>query len=362
MDIILRTNRLLISIPLILSFLLTGCSKSLEGEAFYKNGDIAIKISDIDIRIIEKAKFEQKLEDAKKRIPIEVDKIKMQISSLENSNKTLKKSQEDVQRAQMNLLTLQAQSGVSWNINSLGGQYMQNQQDALLKQSATQSANTSEAIAKNTSEISSLQRKIDLLLSGKDGRFLFPTAVDLDLISTKTNSDGRFKIEYKSDKDLVLLAKHNERVWMLNLPSDVKVLNLTDRNEVSNGCDVCGVATATAPTTAAPAPMATAPAAITTPAPAPAAAALAAGSAKVAASGAGKKLYDTACMACHATGLAGSPKFGDKTAWTPRIATGMDALYTSVIKGKGAMPPKGGSAASEDEIKAAVQYMVAAAK
>jgi cytochrome c5 len=81
-----------------------------------------------------------------------------------------------------------------------------------------------------------------------------------------------------------------------------------------------------------------------------------------AASDAGKKLYDTACMACHAAGIAGSPKFGDKAAWAPRIATGMDALYTSVIKGKGAMPPKGGSAASEDEIKAAVQYMVAAAK
>ncbi len=81
-----------------------------------------------------------------------------------------------------------------------------------------------------------------------------------------------------------------------------------------------------------------------------------------AASDAGKKLYDTACMVCHAAGVAGSPKFGDKAAWAPRIATGMDALYASVIKGKGAMPPKGGSAASDADIKAAVQYMVAAAK
>jgi cytochrome c5 len=77
---------------------------------------------------------------------------------------------------------------------------------------------------------------------------------------------------------------------------------------------------------------------------------------------AGKKVYDTYCMACHAAGVAGAPKFGDKAAWAPRIATGMDALYASAIKGKGAMPAKGGSPASDDDIKAAVQFMVAAAK
>jgi cytochrome c5 len=79
-------------------------------------------------------------------------------------------------------------------------------------------------------------------------------------------------------------------------------------------------------------------------------------------SDAGKKLYDSNCMACHAAGVAGSPKFGDKAAWAPRIATGMDALYVSAIKGKNAMPAKGGSGASDDDVKAAVQYMVAAAK
>ena len=132
--------------------------------------------------------------------------------------------------------------------------------------------------------------------------------------------------------------------------------------------------TAAAPAAAAPAAVASAPAAPAMAAAAPAAAGMAvaavsaaasaapAKAAPAAASDAGKKLYDTACMACHAAGIAGSPKFGDKAAWAPRIATGMDTLYASVIKGKGAMPPKGGSAASEDEIKAAVQYMVAAAK
>ncbi len=67
-------------------------------------------------------------------------------------------------------------------------------------------------------------------------------------------------------------------------------------------------------------------------------------------------------MACHAAGVAGAPKFGDKAAWAPRLALGVDGLTASVIKGKGAMPPKGGSGASDAEIKAAVEFMTAAAK
>ena len=79
--------------------------------------------------------------------------------------------------------------------------------------------------------------------------------------------------------------------------------------------------------------------------------------------GAGKKLYDTVCMACHAAGIAGAPKTGDKTAWKPRIATGKDALYNSALHGKNAMPAKGGLASAADaDVKAAVDYMVGQGK
>jgi cytochrome c5 len=68
-------------------------------------------------------------------------------------------------------------------------------------------------------------------------------------------------------------------------------------------------------------------------------------------------------MACHATGAAGAPKLGDKAAWAPRIKTGNEALYASVLKGKGAMPPKGGNAALSDaDVKAAADYMVAGSR
>ena len=82
-----------------------------------------------------------------------------------------------------------------------------------------------------------------------------------------------------------------------------------------------------------------------------------------AAGGKGKSTYDTVCMACHAAGVAGAPKFGDKAAWAPRIKTGKEALYNSALHGKNAMPPKGGNASlPDDAVKAAVDYMVSAAQ
>ncbi|MBF24459.1 MAG: cytochrome c5 family protein [Pusillimonas sp.] len=74
---------------------------------------------------------------------------------------------------------------------------------------------------------------------------------------------------------------------------------------------------------------------------------------------AGEKLYNTVCLACHTAGVAGAPKLGDKAAWEPLAAKGIDSLVSTVISGKGAMPPKGGAAqASDAEIRAAVQFMV----
>jgi cytochrome c5 len=116
-------------------------------------------------------------------------------------------------------------------------------------------------------------------------------------------------------------------------------------------------ADATAPAAAAVA----APAAVVAAAPVAAVAAAPAAAVKVAAN-TGEALYKQACIACHAQSVAGSPKFGDKAAWAPRIKTGIDAMTTSVIKGKGVMPPKGGSAASDADIRAAVEYMANAAK
>ena len=134
-------------------------------------------------------------------------------------------------------------------------------------------------------------------------------------------------------------------------------------------------ATAAAPGAAASAPgsvaaaqvAAAAPAAAAVTAPAAAAAATAqapaaAQAAVAAAGGNGQAVYQQACIACHAAGVAGAPKTGDKAAWAPRIAQGLPVLVTNAIKGKGAMPPKGGSAAPDADIKAAVEFMVGQSK
>jgi len=83
--------------------------------------------------------------------------------------------------------------------------------------------------------------------------------------------------------------------------------------------------------------------------------------------GKGKQIYDSVCFACHAMAVAGAPKFGDKEAWAPRIAQGMDTLFTHAINGfqgkSGVMPPKGGRTdLSDEDVKAAVTYMVDNAK
>lgn len=77
----------------------------------------------------------------------------------------------------------------------------------------------------------------------------------------------------------------------------------------------------------------------------------------------GATIYNTVCGACHNTGVAGAPKLDDKAAWAPRVATGNDALYKSVLGGKGAMPAKGGATdLSDDEIKGAVDYILGKVK
>ncbi|QXZ08945.1 c-type cytochrome [Comamonas sp. Y33R10-2] len=132
----------------------------------------------------------------------------------------------------------------------------------------------------------------------------------------------------------------------------------------ATAADAAGAASADA------APAAATPAATTVPAPVAAAtpanpsvpAAAEAAAAPAAASNVGKGIYDTTCVVCHSSGVAGAPKFGDKAAWAPFIAQGMDQIVAKATKGVGAMPPKGGSTASDADFKAAIQYMVDAAK
>jgi len=107
----------------------------------------------------------------------------------------------------------------------------------------------------------------------------------------------------------------------------------------------CGKNDAPSPAAPAPAPVAAAPAAPAAPE-----------------NALGKSIYGKTCAMCHAAGVAGAPKPGDKADWGPRIAQGKDTLYKHAIEGftgaKGMMPARGGGTSlSDDEVKAAVDFM-----
>lgn len=74
----------------------------------------------------------------------------------------------------------------------------------------------------------------------------------------------------------------------------------------------------------------------------------------------GQQIYRQACAFCHDKGVAGAPKIGDAGAWAPRLAQGMDALYASALRGKGAMPARGGNPSLADaDVRAAADHLVA---
>ena len=114
-----------------------------------------------------------------------------------------------------------------------------------------------------------------------------------------------------------------------------------------------------------PMPVPPQPASFVPPTPASAAATTTTATATPVSADAGEKLFGSVCATCHTAGLMGAPKLADKAAWAPRIAQGKDTLYKHAIVGyqgkAGVMPAKGGSQASDDEVKAAVDYMVSKA-
>lgn len=100
------------------------------------------------------------------------------------------------------------------------------------------------------------------------------------------------------------------------------------------------------------------------PAAAPAAPAAPAASASAKAAGGsdlvkGEQVYTATCLACHGAGVLGAPKVGDKAAWAPRVAKGIDTVHTNALNGLNMMPPKGGNAGlSDSDLKSAVDFMV----
>ena len=81
------------------------------------------------------------------------------------------------------------------------------------------------------------------------------------------------------------------------------------------------------------------------------------GAAGAAAAKSSEEIVKEVCAACHLAGVANAPKLGDKAAWAPRLKLGLDGLMQSVIKGKGAMPPRAGTSLTDAELAGTVVFM-----
>lgn len=177
--------------------------------------------------------------------------------------------------------------------------------------------------------------------------------VSLGLVMTGCSKHDEHKAEAKTEE---IAAKQGEAARAANPAPAAKEAATTTASSttVTTTAPATATATATSATTTT-----TTTTTKTASAPAATAAAKPAGDA-------GEKLYAATCKTCHETGLAGAPKLGDKAAWKDRIAQGDDTLHKHAIAGftgkTGAMPPKGGSTAPDDEVKAAVDYMVSKSK
>ena len=81
------------------------------------------------------------------------------------------------------------------------------------------------------------------------------------------------------------------------------------------------------------------------------------GAAGAAAAKSSEDIVKEVCAACHQAGIANAPKLGDKAAWAPRLKLGLDGLMQSVVKGKGAMPPRAGTSLTDAELVSTIVFM-----
>jgi hypothetical protein len=219
---------LVIAATVLITFLTSGCSRKIEGEAFLKdnNNNSVTKLADIEVRLIELSKFHDHIKIRQKDSQSEISRLESNIATTEASTKSM----VDAQMAIFNIMA----KGVSFNINSLGGQYYQQQQDTNMNAA-------SKAIQENKERVSKYNAEIETIKNGRNGKFFYPADKTKDLISTKTQSDGKYELNIKSDSELVLLANSGEKYWIIKLNKDDKKISLTDSNENGKNCEICAI-------------------------------------------------------------------------------------------------------------------------
>lgn len=230
-------NKIILTLPLLGAFFLTGCSRKIEGEAYLNNGNNIEKMSGVEVRVMELDKFQAHVGKRSADMDGEEKRILESITKLKESNNRAKEAREGLFKAQMNVSQMQASGG--FNMNSLGGQYMQGQQDKAMSDSNNSMKSINSSIQDVEKSIAASQAEIEAIKSGRSAKFFFPREKLNDLTSVNANSDGKFEVTLNSDKDVVFLVNNNNKYWIIKNTKDEKKLSFTDSNENSSSCDVC---------------------------------------------------------------------------------------------------------------------------
>jgi len=216
----------------------SACSSKIdiEGEAFVEHNGAATKLANVEIQIIPEEEFVKFIKSKLGSIDGEVAKINSQIELREKSIADLRKSTQAVWDAQMKMANL----GASWNVNTLGGQYYQQQQNAILADSSASVGKSTEAIVRNEQDVEKLKESIRGLKTGKNAGFYYSDKIPGAILKVSTNSDGKFKIDAPTGKRAALVAFKGERYWFLWVtPKGAKNLNLTNGNSADTDCEIC---------------------------------------------------------------------------------------------------------------------------
>lgn len=225
---------------------LVGCTKSIEGEVFYRSNNSAGKFSDTEIFLISKEEF-LKLAVRVQEINVKLrEQLDSEMNIQQNYLDSLKKTRNSTSDAAINATQKIIEStirGGGWNINSLGGQYMLNNQGAAIDSAFKQVEDLNKKIEVVEDEITRLRVKAQYLDAGLIGEtFFVDDLAEVSASSVRTDSDGKYVLKIEGKGDWIIMARARGKGWVLPVDHSQKTLNLSNFNENLGRCELCGEA------------------------------------------------------------------------------------------------------------------------
>lgn len=213
----------------------TGCGRQVEGSVEYVDRGSVIKPENMEIQIVPFEDFTEFINSS-----ANLEKINQEIASELRSIEFSEGAIEKNKKARLELAEAMAQaSGVYFDVNTLGGQFMLNRTEQNLQRANEQLKSSADLEAELRSKISKHQSNIAYLKSGKNGALIFPSKPIANALVVKTDKQGRFSSALEEKVNYIVLAGRAGRYWFLPLNPKDKEIKLHDRNANGDRCEIC---------------------------------------------------------------------------------------------------------------------------